>query len=174
MSGSAGRRNPPRSSSDFARQEPPVGRRRPRAGFTLVELMIAVAILGILAAMATVAYQGYLARSRTAKGIQDIQSIQLTITAFEGGNHALPANLQQVGMDGLLDPWGHAYHYQRLDLVPKGSWRKDKNLVPLNSTYDLWSAGADGLSQAPLTAKVSNDDIIRANDGSFVGLASDY
>ena len=52
--------------------------------------------------------------------------------------------------------------------------RKDRSLVPLNSTYDLYSMGKDGQSQPPLTAKASRDDIIRANDGSFYGIAEDY
>jgi general secretion pathway protein G len=52
--------------------------------------------------------------------------------------------------------------------------RTDKNLVPLNSDYDLYSMGKDGESQIPLTVKISHDDIIRANDGAFVGLAIDY
>ena len=34
--------------------------------------------------------------------------------------------------------------------------------------------GPDGRSVAPLTVKASRDDIIRANDGSFYGLASEY
>jgi general secretion pathway protein G len=34
--------------------------------------------------------------------------------------------------------------------------------------------GRDGLSNAPFTAKQSRDDVVRANDGQFVGLASEY
>lgn len=34
--------------------------------------------------------------------------------------------------------------------------------------------GADGASVSPLTAKSSRDDIVRANNGRFVGLASTY
>ena len=45
---------------------------------------------------------------------------------------------------------------------------------PLNSTHDLYSMGKDGDGQAPLTAKASRDDTIRANDGGYIGLASEY
>jgi general secretion pathway protein G len=38
----------------------------------------------------------------------------------------------------------------------------------------LYSAGADGKTVLPLTAKASQDDIIRANDGSFIGVAASY
>ncbi len=46
--------------------------------------------------------------------------------------------------------------------------------MPINSDYDLWSSGKDGASSPPLTAKPSRDDIVRANNGRFVGLASDF
>ncbi|MEW6683930.1 MAG: hypothetical protein AB1451_13595 [Nitrospirota bacterium] len=55
-----------------------------------------------------------------------------------------------------------------------GQARKDQFLVPLNSTYDLYSMGPDGDSKPPLKAKMSQDDIIRANDGQYIGLAADY
>ena len=52
--------------------------------------------------------------------------------------------------------------------------RKDGNLVPINTNYDLCSFGKDGKSKAPLRAKDSHDDVIYANDGAFIGLASDF
>jgi general secretion pathway protein G len=52
--------------------------------------------------------------------------------------------------------------------------RKDHNLHPLNSEFDLYSLGKDGRSSPPLTAQASRDDVIWARDGDFVGLASDY
>jgi len=52
--------------------------------------------------------------------------------------------------------------------------RRDHNLVPINSDFDLYSMGPDGQSVKPLTGGVSRDDIVRANDGAFVGKASTY
>ena len=46
--------------------------------------------------------------------------------------------------------------------------------MPINSDFDLYSTGPDGASVAPLTAEPSRDDIVRANDGAFIGLASEY
>jgi general secretion pathway protein G len=46
--------------------------------------------------------------------------------------------------------------------------------VPLNSDYDLYSSGPDGESRSPLTAAPSRDDIVRANNGGYIGLAGEY
>ncbi len=56
---------------------------------------------------------------------------------------------------------------------PPGA-RKDRFLVPINCDFDLYSVGPDGESKIPLTAKQSHDDIIRAGDGAYVGVASDF
>jgi general secretion pathway protein G len=55
-----------------------------------------------------------------------------------------------------------------------GKLRKDKNLVPINSDYDLYSKGPDGQSASPLTASISQDDIVRGRNGTFFGKASEY
>jgi general secretion pathway protein G len=77
-------------------------------------------------------------------------------------------------MNLLLDPWGAPYVYLNLDGVPIGLMRKDQALVPINSDYDLYSKGPDGASVAPLTAMASRDDIVRGNNGAFIGVAADY
>ena len=74
-----------------------------------------------------------------------------------------------------MDPWGSPYVYVNYaDSGSKSLIRKDHFLHPLNSEYDLYSIGPDKKSSAPITAKDSYDDVIRADDGAFVGLASDY
>ncbi|MDH4073829.1 MAG: prepilin-type cleavage/methylation domain-containing protein, partial [Gammaproteobacteria bacterium] len=52
--------------------------------------------------------------------------------------------------------------------------RKDGSLNPLNTDFDLYSAGADGESAGPLSATKSRDDIVRANNGAFIGLGENY
>jgi general secretion pathway protein G len=52
--------------------------------------------------------------------------------------------------------------------------RRDKNVNPINSDFDLYSKGADKNSKMQLDNKVSLDDVVRANDGDFYGLASKY
>ena len=51
---------------------------------------------------------------------------------------------------------------------------KDGKLNPINGGFDLWSSGDGGKSSGPLAAAVSRDDIVRANNGTFIGLGEDY
>ncbi len=86
-----------------------------------------------------------------------------------------PDTLSDIGRGNLLDPWENKYQYLNFaNIKGKGKMRKDHFMVPLNTDYDLYGMGKDGDSKPPLTAKASHDDIIRANDGRFIGLASEY
>ena len=150
------------------------GRRVNRA-FTLLELMMAVGLMAILLVIALPTYSRYLARANTSVAIADITKIRMAIERYSLDKGKPPPDLASIHMDGMLDPWDHPYVYLSFDgLNGKGKMRKDKNLVPINSEYDLYSCGPDGDSVGPLTAKASRDDIVMANDGQFIGVASDY
>jgi len=143
-------------------------------GFTLFELLVTIAIVGILATIGTVAYNGYLETTKISSARQQIISMSLAINGYYEAYKRFPDSLADVDLSNLKDPWGNPYHYLNIATANIGQVRKDHNLVPLNTDYDLYSSGQDGQSVSPLTAKVSRDDIVRANNGSFIGLASDY
>ena len=136
--------------------------------------MVVIAIIGTLAAIAIPNFLSYRERAKVTVAITEIKGIERDITAFEANNGRLPVSLVEAGRGNPLDPWGNPYVYYPVDSVPMGKLRKDKSLVPVNSDYDLYSMGADGKSQAPFTAKASQDDIVRANNGAFTGLAQNY
>jgi general secretion pathway protein G len=143
-------------------------------GMTLVELLVAVSIVGTLAGIAIPMYARARDKAMVVRAIADISVIQGQLAIYHLDHDALPTSLSQLSMP-YTDPWGHPYSYLNFAGVKgKGSMRKDRFLVPLNSDYDLYSMGQDGESKMPLTAKQSRDDIIRANDGAFIGLASDF
>lgn len=150
-------------------------RLRASRGFTILEIALAVLIVAILAQIALAAYQNYRDRIDIAKAVLDVGSLGAEITQYGVDHRGLPDSLADIGRAAMLDPWGNPYQYLNHD-TDKGNGfvRKDKNIVPINSDFDLYSMGKDGQSSSPLTATGSRDDIVRANNGRFVGLASVY
>ncbi len=122
-----------------------------RAGFTLVELLIVVTILGILVAMVVPRLAGRTEQARRARAEADVKgNIPLALDLFEvdtgkyptteeGLNilFTAPADAEAVNWHGPYvkqapgDPWGHPYRY----VYPGTKNPKD---------YDLFSLGPDG------------------------------
>ncbi len=148
--------------------------RRQSKAFTIIELMIGVAILSVAAFISIPIYTQYKVKLNTAIAVKDIVNIQVAVESYYQAKDIFPNSLTEVSMNLLLDPWGAPYVYLNLDGVPIGQMRKDQALVPINSDYDLYSKGPDGASVKPLTAAPSRDDIVRGNNGSFIGVAADY
>jgi general secretion pathway protein G len=147
-------------------------------------MVITVVIAGVLVSMATPMLQTVLEKARVARAIGDIQALQSDIATYEADGKGLPTSLGDIGRQTLLDPWGNPYSYLAFPASggsqgkgggpPPAGARKDRFLVPINSSYDLYSIGKDGGTVPPLPAAVSRDDIVRANDGGFIGLAEKY
>ena len=150
-----------------------------RRGVTMLELMAALFILGMLAAVAVPSYSAIVERQRVGQAVRDLREIALLITKYRMQHDSAPFSLNDPGLGwtSTKDPWGRDYQFLNFNSSApgvKGKIRKDHNLHPLNSDFDLYSLGKDGRSQSPLTAKASRDDVIWARDGGFVGLAEDY
>ena len=150
---------------------------RTSKGFGLLELMVVLVIAGLLAALAIPAYTQFVEKARISRAIGDIAVIGLEIEKFRLVNDSLPPlDLAELPVDVPPDPWGRPYAYLNIAAAGPGNaaFRKDGNLNPLNTDFDLYSAGKDGDSQGPLNATVSRDDVVRANNGAFIGRAEDY
>ncbi len=146
-------------------------------GFTLIEVIIVIAIVGLLAAIAIPNYIGYREKALVANAITEIKLLEKEIASFVVERERLPNSLAELDIGTIVDPWGNPYQYLRIDggdLTGMGEMRKDHFLVPVNSDYDLYSMGKDGSSSGPFTAQASRDDIVRANNGSFVGPVSNF
>jgi general secretion pathway protein G len=148
--------------------------RRSEHGVTLLELLVVVAAAVILASLAIPGYNGYITRSRNALAIGDIGTLSLQLYRWQASTRSLPATLAEAGLGAPLDPWGRPYVYQRVAGSNNAQLRKDKNLVPINTDFDLYSVGPDGQTAKPLTNPKSFDDIVRANDGAYIGPGKSY
>lgn len=147
---------------------------RQMRGVTLVEIMIMLTIVAVVSSIATVSYNGYIDTTQNASAVSQLRTLSLIINDYAVENGSYPDSLNDIDNGGLLDPWGNPYQYLKFTGNNLGSVRKDRNLVPLNSKFDLYSKGKDNDTRPPLAVPVSQDDIIVANDGGFVGIARNY
>ncbi|MBN1872570.1 MAG: type II secretion system major pseudopilin GspG [Candidatus Omnitrophica bacterium] len=119
-----------------------------KKGFTLIELMLVVIILGILVAMVVPRLVGRGEQARKQAAYADINSnIALALDLYELDNGRYPEKLEDL----LKDPgesraqnWNGPYLKRR----PKDPWGRDYNYrVPgqHSNDYDLYSFGGDGV-----------------------------
>ena len=139
---------------------------------------MAVAVGSLLLALAVPTYGRIVDRLKVSTATQDLMRIAQELQRYRTAHDfKLPDSLGELTGIPRQDPWHNDYQYLNFaSNVPgiNGLIRKDHNLHPLNSEFDLYSKGPDGDSSAPLTSSPSRDDVIWARDGSFVGKAEDF
>lgn len=160
-----------------------VNLKKEAAGFTLLELVIVIAIIGTLAAIAVPIFSTYIDRVKVVRAISDIRTMEGEITSYNLEYNQYPNSLKDLGLGEMLDPYGNPYQYMpatasaktgKINTGGKPSMRIDQAQHPVNTDYDLYSMGKDGKTKLPFTAQASQDDIVRANNGRYIGLVSGY
>jgi general secretion pathway protein G len=141
-----------------------------------VEVMIAATIVVALTAITLPKFASYRLQAQIAQAVSDVRSLDLAIQIYRRQNHTLPVSLLDLGISIKPDPWGRPYEYLKIegDLLALTKAKKDLFHVPINSDLDLFSRGADGATSSVVILPASQDDILRANGGGYVGLASEY
>lgn len=106
-----------------------------RAAFTLLEVLIVVAILVILGGAASVAYFRYLEDAKAGRAQNDMRVIAGVYQKYYGENGHWPPQITDIapqlenGQQGLLDPWLHPYQVQINTVAQPDGTTQEKPLV---------------------------------------------
>ena len=156
---------------------------QPSQGFTLVDLIVVVAIISALTMMGMGAYSHFIDKAKNTRAIAEIRGLEKDILEFWQANDRLPDSLAELGRAAMLDPWKTPYQYINFDTTSGGeeirrtTGNKGKGngkSASLNEDFDLFSMGKDRRSAPDLSDTSSRDDIVRAGNGTYTGLASEY
>jgi len=139
-------------------------------GFTLVELVVVVAIIGVLSAIGMSGFAQIKVQARNTRAAGEIRVIEKDINAYAVEKGTYPPSLAEIGRNNLIDPWGHRYEYR---LFSAGNMRTIAG-VDQNPDYDLFSVGSDADFAQSLMDPKSRDDIVRLNEGRWVGYVANY
>ena len=115
--------------------------KRNQQGFTLIELMIVVAIIGILAAIAIPAYQDYTKRAHVTEGLSLADAAKTAVSEYWATNGTLPSANRSVGLPTAASITGNA-----VDSVSVGS----NGLITI--TYNAKVTNGKTLLLSPATA----------------------
>lgn len=134
---------------------------RDDSGFTLIELMIVVAIIGILAAVAIPAYQNYIARAQLAEGIELAAGTRTPVVEYYSQTGQCPTNTGGSPVGGLPVPTAIRGTYTASVTVQAGS---TSGTCTVTST--MYSSGLSSLAQSKVIVMTMSDQGGSGNVGA--------
>ncbi|HFC8453956.1 TPA: pilin [Neisseria meningitidis] len=145
-------------------------------GFTLIELMIVIAIVGILAAVALPAYQDYTARAQVSEAILLAEGQKSAVTEYYLNHGIWPSDNSAAGVASSADIKGK--YVQKVE-VKNGVVTAEMKSSGVNNEIkgkklSLWAKRQDGSVKwfcgQPVTRDDAKDDVAAANDNSNNGI----
>lgn len=112
------------------------------AGFTLIEILLVVVIIGILAAVAVPRLGGRVGQSQVSAAKASIWAIGTAIDLYETDNGRLPESLNNLMTKGSEPNWNGPYLRKAESL--KDPWGNDFQYTKQGNIYTVASAGPDG------------------------------
>ena len=123
------------------------GRRR-SAGFTLIEVMVVIVILGIMAALVVPNIVGRQDQAQVVAGRQDVASLGSALDLYKLDNNVYPSTEQGLRAlverpQGFPEPRNWKGPYLRRSL-PEDPWGNPYQYIATDGDFELYSLGADG------------------------------
>ncbi len=144
-----------------------------KSGFTIVELLIVVVVIGILAAIVTVAYTGIQSAARDSSRVATLNQLQKALELYYASNSQYPAIIHGLGYEtscgSQTDNWGHCDRLKALTdaLAPYAQFDPTALSVPLSTDryYAYASQSDDSYQTYGLMVRLEGDG--GANDGGY-------
>ncbi len=86
-------------------------KKMPCAGFSLLELMIAITVIGILASLAIPSYQDFAARAKIGEALNMASAAKLSVSEYYVSYGSLPENMEQAGVESITTQYIDAMDY---------------------------------------------------------------
>ena len=137
-----------------------------QSGFTLIEVIVVLVILGILASIVAPNVIGNVDKSRVVKAKQDIRAIESALQMYRVDNFRYPTTDQ--GLQALVEKpssGSEAKNWQKggyIPKLPKDPWQNDYQYISPGESgdYDIYTLGADGATGGTdYNADISNLDL---------------
>jgi len=116
-------------------------KRRKMQGFTLIELMVVITIIGLLAGITSVSVMKYLAEAKVETSKSKMRNIIQAISMYHMHHNRIPTQLSE-----LCGPEGDESRELESEEPPKDAWNNDFQYNPKDKkNYDLVCLGSDGV-----------------------------
>jgi general secretion pathway protein G len=115
-----------------------------RGGFTLIEMIVVIAIIGVLATIIVVKYSGQTDQAKVAAAKSHLSQLESAVVSFEAHNGRLPQSLSElVERPGNAPNWQEG-GYLKAKALPLDPWGREYVYRVLGRKYEILCLGADG------------------------------